>query len=139
MYVYLLSEACSCTCVIVSRGRGQLEGDRRLHSSSDALQQGEERVPVVCTVDVGCVRLQQLVKAISHLPADPGEDMRLHHQQEAEGEKDLWAHSERAQFKPGVGNPGHERLADGTTVAGLAVGHFSSIFNVPMIYLFIYL
>lgn len=77
------------TCVIVSSGGGELERRRRFHSASDALQEGEECVPVVCTVDVGCISLQQLMKAIGHLPADPGQDVRFHHEQETEAEENL--------------------------------------------------
>ena len=79
----------------VSRGGGELEGSRRFHSSSDALQQGEERVPVVCTVDVGCVGLQQLMEAVRHLSADPGQHMRFHHKQETQGVENLWVYKER--------------------------------------------
>lgn len=83
------------TCVIFSSGGGKLERGRRFHSSPDALQQGEECVPVICAVDVGCISLQQLMKAIGHLPADPGQHVRFHHQQETQGQENLWVHRER--------------------------------------------
>lgn len=72
------------------RGAGsQLEGSRRFDASSDALQQREECVPVVCAVDVGRIGLQQLMKTISHLSADPGQHMRFHHEEEAQREENL--------------------------------------------------
>lgn len=80
---------CSVTCVMFRAAGSQLEGSRRFHASSDALQQGEESVPVVCAVDVGCVGLQQLMETISHLSADPGQHMRLHHEKEAQREENL--------------------------------------------------
>ena len=69
------------TCIDVIAGGGELERSGRFDSGSDALQQGEECVPVICAVDVGCVSLQQLMKAVGHVPADPGQDLWFHHQQ----------------------------------------------------------
>lgn len=82
------------TCVIVSSGRDELEGGWRLQSGTNALQQGEERVPVVCTVDISCISLQELMKAIGYLPTDPGQHMRFHHQQQTQGEEYLWVRDE---------------------------------------------
>lgn len=78
------------TCVVAICGRDELEGGRRFYSGTNALQQGEQRVPVVRTVDVGCIGLQKLMKAISHFPTDSGQDVRFHHQQETQREEDLW-------------------------------------------------
>lgn len=77
------------TCVVVSGRCSELERGRRFYSCSNALQQGEERVPVICTVDVGRVGLQQLMEAIGHLPADSGQHVGFHHKEEAQGEKNL--------------------------------------------------
>ena len=44
---------------------------------------------MVGAVDVGGVGLQQLVKSISHLFADPGQHMRFHHEKEAQREENL--------------------------------------------------
>lgn len=82
----LLFEACPSpywTCVIVSSRGRELERSWRFDSRSDALQQGEEGVPVICAVDVGCVSLQQLMKAVGNFPADPRQDVWFHHQEEA--------------------------------------------------------
>lgn len=70
---------------------------RRSHSSPDALQQGEECVPVVCAVDVGCVGLEELVETVGHLPADPGDHVRLHHEQETQRLENLSVRREDEQ------------------------------------------
>lgn len=90
-----LAFVCSVTCVMFRGAGSQLEGSRRFHAGSDALQQREECVPIVCAVDVGCVGLQQLMKPISHLSADPGQHMRFHHEEEAQREENLDARHTR--------------------------------------------
>lgn len=82
-------KGCVKTCIVVSCSCSELEGGRRFDSRSDALQQGEECVPVVRAVDVGRIRLQQLMEAIGHLPADAGQDVWFHHEQKSQREKDL--------------------------------------------------
>lgn len=78
-----------CTCFTVRAGRGKPKGGRRFHSSTNAFKQWEECVPMVCTVDVGRISLEQLMKAISHLSADPGQNMGFHHKQETQGKEHL--------------------------------------------------
>lgn len=90
-----LAFICSVTCVMFSGAGSQLKGSRRFHASADALQQGEKGVPIICAVDVGCIGLQQLMKTISHLSADPGQHMRFHHEKEAQREENLDARCTR--------------------------------------------
>ncbi len=77
------------TCVIVWVGVGELQGSWRFDPSPNALQKWKERVPVISAVDVGSIGFKQLMQAKGHLSTDSGQDVRLHHQQQAKREENL--------------------------------------------------